>query len=135
VVAAKSQPSASTTANSQVRVVAPAAAVKNDTVQRAITAASARPTALPTIKVKPIKVHPNGSGTSSSKPHVVFTYKTTGPKNGPKKTVIVTVTESPSPSSSPSATHHEDGGDQSEHHHSHSPNPSASPSSHGGGDD
>jgi hypothetical protein len=124
-----------TASNTQIRVVAPAAAVKNNTVQRAITAASARPTALPTIKVKPIKLHPNGSATSSSKPRVVITYKTTGPKNGHKRTVIVTVTESPSPSSSPSSTHHEDDGDKSEHHHSHSPNPSASPSTHGGGDD
>jgi hypothetical protein len=133
VVAAKSQPSV-TASNSNIRVVAPAAAVTSETVKKAITVASAKPTALPPVKVKPIKVHPGRSGASST-PRVIYTYKTTKPTTGHKKTIIVTITESPSPSSSPTSGHHEDGGDKNEHHGSHSSNPSASPSSHGGGDD
>jgi hypothetical protein len=132
VVAAKSQPSANI-ASTRVSVVSTAHAASNDTVTRAISAAtpSAKASVLPTIKVKPIKVHPGGS---SSSPRVVFTYKTTKPTTGHKKTIIVTIVETPSPSTSPSG-HHEDNGDQGEHHGSHSTNPSASPSTHGGGDD
>jgi hypothetical protein len=134
VVAAKSQPSV-TASNSNIRVVAPAAAVTSETVKKAITVASAKPTALPPVKVKPIKVHPRSSGNASSSPRVIYTYKTTGNKSGHKKTIIMTVVETASPSASPTSGHHEDGGDKNEHHGSHSSNPSASPSSHGGGDD
>jgi hypothetical protein len=136
VVASKSQPATGTTNNSQIRVVAPAAAVTNETVKKAITVASAKPKPLPTVKVHKVKTHHNlGGSAGTSTPRVITLYNTASASPTKHRVVVVTVTGTPSTSPSPTSTHHEDGGDgQGDHHHSHSPNPSASPTA-GGGDD
>lgn len=133
VVAAKSQPTNTANSTTQVRVVAPAAQVKNSTVDRAIKVATATPKPLPKVTVKPIVRHNGGSSANSSNPRVIITYHTVKPTNGKKRTIIETITITPTPS--PSATGHYEGDHQEGDHHEHGgANPSASPTS-GGGDD
>jgi len=134
VVASKSQTSTSTNTNSQVRVVAPAAAVSNETVKQAINVATAKPAALPPVKVKKITIHAHQGGSqtpqsaaTSSKPRTIIILRHVVTKTtGKHRVVIVTVTQTASPSPSASPTWHDDNGGDG------GTNPSPSP---GGGDD